>query len=211
MAKFAAPWIGHWNCFTLGLPLNSSHPESSTEWHHIGLPLTLCSCSWVSVSVFIMLSKSERSWVTPSSLSALALTIDIKHTHTHTHTHQCYQLRQTCDTFVPVQNICWNHKTKSQMFNVSVTKHSVKTLTQLENATLSPVMALDGREGELNKDGDLSFAVADPEIVGGGGCGRSRGCVGRGYPIPTGEGYGEGAQPPPQNPPPVCFILTGLR
>jgi len=22
---------------------------------------------------------------------------------------------------------------------------------------------------------------------------------------------GEGAQPPPQNPPPVCFILTGLR
>jgi len=40
--------------------------------------------------------------------------------------------------------------------------------------------------------------VADPEIVGGG-CGRATsragvGC-GEGYPLPTGEGFGEGAVP----------------
>jgi len=38
-----------------------------------------------------------------------------------------------------------------------------------------------------------SPAVADPEIVSGGGCGRSR------DPLTTGKGSGEGAVPPPQN------------
>jgi len=42
--------------------------------------------------------------------------------------------------------------------------------------------------------------VADPEIVGGGGCGRSRateGCEGCGG-VPHGEGVWGGAVPPPQ-------------
>ena len=42
--------------------------------------------------------------------------------------------------------------------------------------------------------------MADPEIVGGAGCVRSRGveCV-EGVPLPMGEGYGWGSVPPPQN------------
>ena len=44
--------------------------------------------------------------------------------------------------------------------------------------------------------------MADPEIVGGEGCGRSRAAEGRegvgGYPLTTGKGSGEGAVPPPQ-------------